>query len=115
MIELIILVLVVIFAYVWTRFHRSKIGDFDSFMDLRWLFPKRNKTVTYDEIQPYIAKRGVCSNKGKPSPWTSQLCECTGYQFERMKRGTEYCKCGCQRVGHLYKISSQPVDKPETD
>lgn len=110
MIELIIIILVLLFAFIWTRLHKRKVGDFDSFMDLRWLFPSRVKTVTYDDVQPLLAKRGVCSNFGKPSPWTSQLCECKGYEYAMRKRGTEYCTCGCQRVGHLYKRSPDRLD-----
>ena len=104
-----VLILLLIFAVVFTRLMKRKIGSFDDFLDLKWLFPSRNKTVTYADIQPMIAQRGVCGNKGKPSPWTSKLCECKGYEYKMRKRGTEYCVCGCQRLGHLFKVPRQPA------
>lgn len=107
MIELIIIILVLLFAFLWTRLHHTKVGDFDSFMDLKWLFPSRNKTVTYDDVQPLLAKRGICSNKGGVSPWTHKPCTCTGYEYKLRKRGTEYCTCGCQRIKHLFSRPPQ--------
>jgi hypothetical protein len=109
-IELILITLLLAFAFLWTRLHKTKVGDLDSFLDLTWLFPSRKRRVTYADIQPMIAKRGVCGNKGKVSPWTSKPCTCTGYEYKLTKRGTEYCVCGCQRLGHLFKYPPIPVD-----
>jgi hypothetical protein len=92
----------VIFAIIWTRLRKQKVGDLDSFLDLKWLFPSRNKKVTYEDIRNYISPRAVCRNVGKVSPWTSKPCKCTGYKFKKWKRGTQYCECGCQMMGHKF-------------
>lgn len=97
-----LLLAAIIFAFVWTRLKKTKVGSLDEFMELKWLFPSRRRTVDYAEIKPKLAARGVCGNRGKKSPWTNQLCECTGYEFKKWKRGVQYCSCGCQMLGHMF-------------
>ena len=104
-----LMVAAIIFAIVWTRLKKQKVGDLDSFLDLKWLFPSRKTKVTYQEVVAMIAKRGVCGNFGQVAPWTGKICKCTGYKFEKVKRGTPYCECGCQMLGHRFKIPGAPA------
>lgn len=113
MTEVILFILLIVFAIIYTRARKTKIGDIDSFLDLKWLFPKRAHKITYDDINHLIAKRGVCGNFGKVSPWTHKPCRCKGYTFKQMKRGTPYCECGCQMLGHRFKTPAQPVHNDE--
>ena len=104
---LMLLALIAAAAFIYTRLRKTKIGSFDEFMELKWLFPSRRREITYDDIRGKISKAGICTNLGKKAPWTNKTCKCTGYKYAKTKRGTPYCDCGCQMLGHKFKISLQ--------
>jgi len=103
MLEL-LLVLGIIFAIVWTRMRKDRVGSLDDFMDLAWLFPSRRRRADYEEIRGMVQPRGVCSYRGQVSPWSHRTCQCTGYVFKRNQRGTPYCECGCMWKDHKLKM-----------
>jgi len=111
-IEVLVFILLIIFAFIWTRLRKQRVGGIDNFLDLKWLFPSRNRKIQFEEINSLMLKRGVCGNFGKVSPWTNRPCKCTGYTFKRHRRGVAYCECGCQMIGHKFKMPIQSSPPP---
>lgn len=112
MIELILIAgLAIAIIYAWWK--GDDAMSFDEIMELKWLFKKRKKKITFADIEEKMAKRGVCAYVGQRKPWRNDVCECKGYKFERMSRGTPYCYCGDQMIVH--KFVSPASDKPPMD
>jgi hypothetical protein len=106
MLEVLIFV-VLIFAWVWTRLKKTKINNFDDFIELKWLIPSRETHLDLEVYAAMRAERGVCWYKGQVSPWSSRVCTCTGWKFKKHYRGTIYCECGDQYSIHRFKRSSK--------
>jgi hypothetical protein len=80
--------------------------DFDDFLELKWLFPRRRRKPDLDVYAKLTAERGICLYRGQVSPWTSRPCRCEGWEYEKHYRGTIYCTCGDAYHMHGFKRKS---------
>ena len=77
--------------------------SFDDLIDLCWLFPRRRRKITFEDLGQLWLERGVCMYQGQVKPWSGKVCTCKGYVFKNYYRGTAYCECGDQRIVHRFK------------
>jgi hypothetical protein len=113
MLEMIFVILIGA-GLLYATFARSPMS-FDDLLDLHWLFPSRKRPkYNLEEIRAKCNPRGICLRRGRVnSPWTSQVCKCTGFKYLKMYYGQPLCECGDLYLQHAQIGFQQTSTIPE--
>jgi hypothetical protein len=104
-IEFLLILIALILGGVWILVRR-RAGTLDDFVELKWLFPRRRRKLSFDDvmrIRRADAPRGRCIFAGRIKPWNHKLCTCEGYRYEETVMNVAYCYCGCRFENHRYR------------